>query len=161
MAHDSELEKTKRLAMVLKFLGVVVPTLIGSVGAWYTSRAQSRAELETGYKTLAEGVSDLKKAVDLLQDNERKTWKEKSEAEESKPEEVKPAPPARTSRRPRPITIGIGRVSAGGGGETSGALGAGAIGPPPPTPEKKAEEPPSFSVKQAPMDLEGALKEAK
>ncbi len=65
-------EKTKRLAMVLKFMGAILAALAGPVGAWYAATAQSRADLEKGYKVLAESVDDLKKAVDQLQENEKK-----------------------------------------------------------------------------------------
>ncbi len=153
---SESIEKTKRLAMVLKFLGATLAALAGPVGAWYTATAQSRADLEAGYKALAETVSDLEKAVDMLQGNEQRRWRRESEKEAKQPE---------ASEAPAPSRVRAARASrsgSGGFGAISGSAGAEAA-PPAAKPadiEVKLPPPPSYEVRKAPSDLDEALKQA-
>lgn len=147
---DGNKERTKLVALTVKLLPIILPALAGSIGSWYTSRQQSRNDLEAGYKALAETTKDLERAVKTLQDNEARLWaitvqRLGSPEAPSQPEPT-PVPP-----RARPV-----RGSAGSMGRGSGSASASVrpIVVPPPSPPKRVD------VQKVPDDLNAAIQQS-
>lgn len=159
----------RRMMFVLKLAGLLAPAIFGAVGSWY----KSRSDLEAGYHALASTTKDLERAVQALQENEKRLWDialrslptPRASALEPLPIPLPATAPAASTPRHIPVrpAFGSGSVHAARDGRTHvegfGIVGSGVAAAPTKsilTPIMP-NAPVQFQVRKAPLDLNSAL----